>query len=155
AAVGVIGRASPDDVDVGSKALGHVVVVVMRQPQLLEVVLTLGAAGPFACLLHCGEGQCGQKGAGSNDHPQFNERECQSHSWTMRLSYHRASPEQGEQCCQTETVATKRDETPRVCEFFEIVTNSVQTSTFRRGCNANCVDFGKGERFWGVKPVTD
>ena len=52
----------------------RIVVVVQREPNLLEIVLALRTAGRFACLLDRRKQQGNQDGNDRDDDQQFNER---------------------------------------------------------------------------------
>jgi hypothetical protein len=58
-------------------------VVVQRQPDLLEVVLALRATGRFAGLLNSREQECNEDGNNRNDHEEFNQSEPEAKDATI------------------------------------------------------------------------
>lgn len=53
----------------------QVVVIVQRQTDLLEVILTLRSPGSLSRLLDCRKQQCDEDGDNGNDDEQFDQRE--------------------------------------------------------------------------------
>ena len=61
----------------------NVMVVVQRQPDLLQIVLALRSPGGFACLLYRRQQKSDQNRNNCDHHQQLNQRKCttmQSHN---------------------------------------------------------------------------
>ena len=57
-----------------------IVIVVQREPYLLQVIFALCSASSLTCLLHSWQQQCNQNRNNSNDHQQLNKRETKTSS---------------------------------------------------------------------------